>query len=102
MRIISKKKIRDYGRTNTQAELPLIEWYFMMLASKAKNLIELRKLFNSADAVHGYTVFNIGGNNYRLIAAIHYNHQICYIRDIWTHAEYSKSYNQNKLRRGEL
>ncbi len=102
MRIISKKKIRDYGRTHTQAELPLIEWYYVMITSKAKNLSELRKLFNSVDAVHGFTIFNIGGNNYRLITVIHYNRQLCYIREIWTHAEYSKSYNQQKLQRGEL
>ncbi len=102
MRIISKKKIRDYIKNNAQAELPLTEWYFAMQASKAKNLNELRKKFNSVDSVYGYTIFNIGGNSYRLIAAIHYNTQCCYIRTIWTHAEYSKLYNQAKLKRGEL
>ncbi|EKD92280.1 MAG: hypothetical protein ACD_29C00086G0001 [uncultured bacterium] len=59
-------------------------------------------MFNSVDFVNGYTIFNIGGDNYRLTAAIHYNTQRCYIRAIWTHGEYSKPYNQAKLRRGEL
>lgn len=102
MRVISKKKIRDYYKDNTQAELPLTEWYFKMSASQAKNLSELRKTFNSADIVNDYTIFNIGGNNYRLIAAIHYNTQCCYVREIWTHAEYSKASNQIKLERGKL
>ncbi len=102
MRIISKKKIRDYVKNNAQAELPLTEWYFVMRECKSKSLIALRKIFNSVDSVNGYTVFNIGGNNYRLITAIHYNTQYCYIRTIWTHAEYSKSYNQAKLKQGEL
>ncbi|MBS0351827.1 MAG: type II toxin-antitoxin system HigB family toxin [Proteobacteria bacterium] len=62
----------------------------------------MKKHFNSVDFVNGYTIFNIGGNNYRLITAIHYNAQHCYIREIWTHAEYSKTYNQVKLKRGEL
>ena len=102
MRIISKKKIRDYIKDHTQAELPLVEWYITMRAVNAKNLSELRATFNSADSVYSYTVFNIGGNNYRLIAAVHYNTQQCYIRTIWTHAEYSKPYNQVKLKRGDL
>lgn len=102
MRIISKKKIREYYKDNAQAELPLTEWYFAMRESNAKNIIELRKIFNSVDSVYGYTIFNIGGNNYRLITATHYNTQLCYIRMIWTHAEYSKPYNQAKLKRGEL
>lgn len=102
MRIISKKKIRDYIDNNSQAELPLTEWYITMQASKAENLNALREKFNSVDAVYGYTVFNVGGNNYRLITAVHYNMQLCYIRTIWTHAEYSKPYNQDKLKRGGL
>lgn len=102
LRIISKKKIRAYSKDNAQAELPLIEWYIIMQATGAKNLTELRKRVNSVDYVHGYTIFDVGGNNYRLITAIHYNTQRCYIRAIWTHAEYSKAYNQTKLKRGAL
>lgn len=102
MRIVSKKKIRDYSERNAQAELPLLEWYLKMKIIKAANINELRVMFNSVDSVQDYTVFNIGGNNYRLITAVHYNTQICYIRMIWTHAEYSKPYNQVKLQRGTL
>lgn len=102
LRIISKKKIRDYLKDNAQAELPLVEWYMKMQETDAKDISLLREKFNSVDAVYGYTIFNIGGNNYRLITAIHYNTQLCYIRTIWTHAEYSRPYNQTKLKRGEL
>lgn len=102
LRVISKKKIRSYSKNNAQAELPLAEWYITMQVTDAKNLTELRKTFYSVDYVHGYTIFNIGGNNYRLITAIHYNTQRCYIRAIWTHVEYSKPYNQSKLKRGGL
>ncbi len=102
MRIISKKKIRDYLKENAQAELPLVEWYIKMQETNVKDINLLREKFNSVDAVHGYTIFNIGGNNYRLITAVHYNRQLCYIRTIWTHAEYSRPYNQAKLKRGEL
>jgi mRNA interferase HigB len=102
LRVISKKKIRIYSGQNAQAELPLLEWYSKMLVAAPKNLTELKRIFNSVDYAHGYTIFNIGGNNYRLISAIHYNMQRCYVRTIMTHAEYSKSQNQLKLSRGEL
>jgi mRNA interferase HigB len=102
LRIISKKKIRDYLKDKAQAELPLVEWYMKMQETDAKDISLLREIFNSVDAVYGYTIFNVGDNNYRLITAIHYNRQLCYIRTIWTHAEYSRSYNQTKLKRGEL
>ncbi len=102
MRIISKKKIRDYIVDHAQAELPLVEWYFRMLNTKSATLTELKRVFNAVDYVGGYTIFNIGGNNYRLITAVHYNTQHCYIREIWTHAQYSKTSNQEKIRRGKL
>lgn len=102
MRIISKKKLRDYYVSNIQAEIPLTEWYYKMIETKAANLFELRQTFNSVDSVYGYTIFNVGGNNYRLITAIHYNTQTCYVRIIWTHAQYDKPMNREKLKRGDL
>jgi len=102
LRVISRKKLKEYYEINVQSKLPLIEWYFKINHSKISGLIELRNIFNSVDPVHGYTVFNIGGNNYRLITAIHYNTQTCYVRAIWTHAEYSKRDSQLKLKRGDL
>ena len=102
MRIISKRKIRDYIKNNAQSELPLTEWYLKMMVCNSRNFNGLRETFNSVDYVSGYTVFNVGGNNYRLMAAVHYNTQLCYIRAIWTHAEYSKFSNQEKLKRGNL
>jgi len=50
----------------------------------------LRETFPSADQVGKLTVFNIGGNKVRLIAAIHYNRGKIYIRAVLTHAEYDE------------
>lgn len=102
LRIISKKKLRDYYMNNVQSKIPLTEWYYKMLETKASTIFELRQVFNSVDAVYGYTVFNVGGNNYCLITAVHYNTQTCYVRTIWTHAEYDKPISKEKLKRGEL
>jgi mRNA interferase HigB len=63
-------------------------WYKVVQQSEFKNFAELRKIFASADHVKGLTVFNISGNKYRLIAAVHYNPGKLYIRHILTHAEY--------------
>jgi mRNA interferase HigB len=49
---------------------------------------EIKRVFPSADKVGKFTVFDISGNKYRLIAAIHYNRKKVYIRHILTHAEY--------------
>jgi mRNA interferase HigB len=51
---------------------------------------ELRTVFPSADQVGKLTVFNIGGNKARLIAALHYNRQRVYIRAVLTHQEYDE------------
>ena len=49
---------------------------------------DLRATFASADYLDGLTIFDIGGNKYRLIAAIHYNRHKVFIRAVLTHAEY--------------
>ena len=73
---------------------PLNIWYKIISRQKFLSFAELRKVFSSADIIDKFTVFNIGGNKFRLIAAIHYNTQIVYIRHILTH----KEYDQNKWR----
>ncbi|MCL1463001.1 type II toxin-antitoxin system HigB family toxin [Argonema galeatum] len=55
-----------------------------------QNLDELRQDFASADLVVNLTVFNIGGNNYRLITLVDYEKQKVFIRHVLTHAEYDK------------
>ncbi len=55
-----------------------------------KSFADLRNTFGSADQVGNLTVFNIGGNKLRLIAAIHYNRRIIYIRAVLTHQEYDE------------
>jgi mRNA interferase HigB len=93
----------EYGKTHTRSVEPLLEWYSKINKSSATNLHTLRRDFaNTVDAVGKYTVFNIGGNSYRLIASIHYNRQKVYTIAIWTHAEYDKRENKNKLKNGEL
>ena len=57
----------------------------------ATHLIEVQSIYPKAEAVGNFTVFNIKGNKYRLIASINYIRQIIYIKYILTHAEYDKN-----------
>ena len=91
MRIISKKKILDFSREHSESKSSLENWYRVVNKSEFSNFAELRRAFSSADQVDGMTVFNVAGNKYRLIAAIHYNRRIVFVRDILTHVEYDKN-----------
>jgi len=65
----------------------------LVSVSEEQRLLELRALrqtFASADQVGKLTVFNIGGNKVRLVAAIHYNRRKIYVRAVLTHAEYDE------------
>jgi mRNA interferase HigB len=91
MHIITRKRIVDFANDRPNCASALESWYRILKHSTITNFIELQAIFPSADKVAGLTVFNIGGNKVRLIAAIHYNTQRVYIRDVLTHSEYDKN-----------
>lgn len=91
MRVVSKKKIVVFYTKHADSKIALEEWYAKVMKSSWKNLNELKQTFNSADYVgNNRVVFNIKGNDYRLIAIIIYVSQKVYIRWIGTHAEYDR------------
>jgi mRNA interferase HigB len=90
MHIISRKHLLEFAEVHPDSENALDNWYRLMKRTDYDSFVALRQTFPSADQVGTLTVFNIGGNKVRLIAAIHYNTHRIYIRQILTHAEYSK------------
>lgn len=68
----------------------LDNWYRIVKEAEYTSFVELREHFRSADYVDGFVVFNISGNKYRQIAAIHFNRQKVFIRHILTHQEYDR------------
>lgn len=90
MRVISKKKLQEFWGKHLRSLSPLEAWYQIALTANWENFDDVRKTFRTADQVSKFTVFNIGGNKYRLIAAIHYNRGILYVRHVLTHAEYDE------------
>lgn len=91
MRIITKRRIIEFSEKYPDSVSALNSWYKIISKSDYSSFNELRKAFPNADVVNNLTVFNIGGNKYRLIAAVHYNKKIVYIRHILTHNEYDKN-----------
>lgn len=88
MHIISKKFLKEFGQVHPEAAGPLHAWHRIVESSSFQTFADLRHTFNSVDIARGYFVFNLGGNKYRLVAAIHFNRQKLYIRDILTHEQY--------------
>ena len=69
---------------------PLGAWYKVASTSAWRNLLEVRQTYPAADYVAPYTVFNIKGNKYRLIARVEYTMQLILVKDVLTHAEYGR------------
>ena len=90
MRNISRKALREFWERHPAAENPLQDWYRIASHAEWKNLAEARSDFPHADAVGDCTVFNIGGNKFRLIVKLRYARQRIYIRNVLTHREYDK------------
>ena len=96
MRVISYKPILDFSTRHPDARGPLDRWFEKVENAQWASIRDVRLLFAHADAVvatSGRTVvvFNIGGNKYRLIAAIHYDRRRVFLLKIMTHSEYSDS-----------
>lgn len=97
MRVISKKILRDFWEAHADCEQQLKSWHLEASRTIWKNHNELKKEYPSASILaDNRIVFNIKGNNYRLIIKISYDYQMIWIRFIGTHAEYDKI-NANEI-----
>lgn len=90
MRIITRRPLKEFWLRYPKAYEPLDSWYRTVKKSKWKSLDDFRKVFGrKVDQVGKFTVFDIGGNKFRLIVVIHYNRKRLYVRHVLTHSEYS-------------
>lgn len=88
MHVITRKRLNEFAAIHPTAKSGLQHWYRTMKRGEFRSFAELRSVFPNADRVGELTVFNIGGNTARLIAALHYNRQKVYIRAVLTREEY--------------
>jgi len=99
MHVISKSALPPFWTRHPAAKGPLEAWYKLVSSASYTDFDNLRETFSSADYLSPYTVFNIAGNNFRIIAVIHYNRKKLYIRKVLTHREYDdwcKLYRKGK------
>lgn len=103
MILIGRKIIVEFGRCHPHSRNPLSTWEKVIKQTNYQSFNELKRTFPSVDYVsHRYTIFDIGGNKYRLITEIDYSARVVNIKRVWTHAEYSMKKNEDALKRGKL
>jgi mRNA interferase HigB len=102
MKIITKRRILDYAKRHPNASANLLAWITVTSSAQWQSITDVRKIFPHADLATAsssktVTIFNIAGNNHRLITAIHYNTRSIFILKILTHSDYSKDRWKNDL-----
>ncbi len=104
MRIINRKTLDDFKKKHPQSRKPLSGWEQIISSTEYQSLNALKTSFGKkVDYLpSGYTVFDIGGNKYRLITIVNYPYRLVEIKIMWTHAEYSNPKNDAVLRGGKL
>ena len=92
--MITRRKLVEAAKRHRAIGIALDAWYRTAKSARWKNLQEVRQTWSSADGVpvgdKVFTVFNIGGNSFRLITGINYDSQTIFIKHVLTHAEYDK------------
>lgn len=100
MHVISLRPLREFWSVHAEAEARLRAWYKTVSTGTWATLSELRATFGRAtDVYEDMTIFDVGGNNYRIIAGVDYEKQIVYVKHVLTHAEYDReSWKRDAIR----
>lgn len=88
MRIISRKRLRDFATRHPDAGTALDDWFKIVRRADWRSPTDVKRMFGTASFVNDIVVFNIGGNTYRLTVNIRYQFHAVYIRKVMTHEEY--------------
>jgi mRNA interferase HigB len=91
MRIIAKKALQEFWQRHPDAEDPLLAWYREVEQEDWDNPAKIKVKYRSASILgDNRVVFNIKGNDYRLVVKINYRYRVVYIRFVGTHKEYDE------------
>ncbi|MCF6775056.1 type II toxin-antitoxin system HigB family toxin [Thiotrichales bacterium 19X7-9] len=100
LEIVGLEIADKFCRKHARAKKSLNPILKLLKENTFSNFNNLRKTFKTADYVyHVFTIFDVAGNNYRMVTIIDYEFGIVEIKYIWTHAEYDTK--QIILQRGE-
>ena len=91
MRIIALGTLKDFWLKHADATESLSAWYAVASRCNWSSPSDVKSAYRNASFVAGNrVVFNIKGNDYRLVVAMHYNRRIAYVRFIGTHRQYDQ------------
>lgn len=91
MRIIKRKTLLDFALKHPPARQPLLAWYAEVEKAEWKKPNEIKASFRTADIINNKrVVFNIKGNDYRLVVDVEYRIGLVFIVRVMTHAQYDK------------
>jgi len=90
VRVISNRRLVDFAALHPDATVALKVWRKCVESNPIAHFANLKALFRSVDRVGRFCVFDICGNRYRLIAAVHFDRQMLFVRHLFTHAEYDR------------
>lgn len=91
MRIIALSTLRSFWEKHPQAKEPLQGWYFEALRAEWKTPAEIKAQYRNASFVgNNRVVFNIKGNDYRIVVAVVYKAGALFIKFVGTHKEYDQ------------
>ena len=90
MIVANYEVIAKFTKKHARSRSSLNTWYEVTLKAIWKNYDDVKKTFGSADIYGDCVIFDIGGNNYRLIANVNYESEQVYVSAVLTHAEYDK------------
>lgn len=91
MRIIALSRLREFWEKHPQAEIPLRSWYADASRAYWKSPVDIKAAYRNASFLaDNRVVFNIKGNDYRLVVAVHYNRGLMFIRLVGTHQHYAR------------
>ncbi|MCF2150749.1 type II toxin-antitoxin system HigB family toxin [Desmonostoc muscorum LEGE 12446] len=90
MHLIAIRNLRTDASQHPDVKKQIDNWYTTLKKAEWQNLEDVRQIYRDAEAVGNFTVFNIKGNDYRLIVGIDYEDQTVYYKYFLTHSEYDK------------
>lgn len=90
MRVISNKPLTAFAAIHADSGAPLQAWRKIVESRPFLSFSDLKSMFNATDKVGDFYVFDIAGNKYRIISAIHFDTQKLFVRYVFTHKEYDK------------
>ena len=91
MRIIALNALHECWRKHPDAEIPLRAWYAIARRAIWRRPGEIKAVYSNASVIaDNRVIFNIKGNDYRLVVAVHYNRGMMFIRFVGTHREYDR------------